>query len=108
MTPAAVDFQGGWMTLARALALLVALGVLAACAAPAQPTGSGGNSDARLSSGSGPAEPKTAILAFRYEKNDLLTKTLSQAGQEYRPLFNAGLAIMGGAGVPEPQLAADM
>jgi peptide/nickel transport system substrate-binding protein len=47
-------------------------------------------------------------MAFRYEKNDLSTKTLSQAGQEYRPLFNAGLALVDGKGVLQPQLAAGL
>src|ERR1051325_4065413 len=29
-------------------------------------------------------QPRAIVLAFRYEKNDLSTKTLTQAGQEYR------------------------
>src|SRR4051812_26527509 len=95
------------MMLARALAILVLLGVLNACAAPAPRTAGEGAADRASQASSAGAELKTLTLAFRYEKNDLLTKTLSQAGQEYRPIFNAGLAIVGGGAVPEPQLATD-
>src|SRR5205823_2205838 len=91
------------MAQARLLSILL-LSVLVGCAAEPPRSGGSAGTGGLSSTGAPSTEPKTLVLAFRYEKNDLSTKTLSQAGQEYRPAFNAGLAIMGGKGVPEPQL----
>jgi peptide/nickel transport system substrate-binding protein len=87
------------MPLTRTATVFLTFALLACGVAPT----SGGRGQADQAPAS--AEPRTIIVAFRYEKNDLSTKTLSQAGQEYRPLFNAGLAFNDGAGVLRPYLA---
>src|SRR5947207_10970546 len=95
------------MRITRPLALLLCFAFVAACAAPSPgSTGEAGGGQPAVAAPN--SEPKTIAIAFRYEKNDLSTKTLSQAGQEYRPVFNAGLSIMGGKGVAQPQLAVDI
>jgi peptide/nickel transport system substrate-binding protein len=95
------------MTKARISAIpLIAALLLSACA-PATPRSEGGSANAPRA-GSTSSEPRTITMAFRYEKNDLSTKTLSQAGQEYRPLFNAGLVLIDGKGMLQPQLASEL
>jgi ABC-type transport system substrate-binding protein len=84
---------------------IVAL-LLTACA------GSPSSAPASLEAGgpvaSATREARTLTVAFRYEKNDLSTKTLTQAGQEYRVLLNAGLTFVDGAGTVQPQLASEL
>lgn len=90
----------------HATALLIA-GVLAAACAGPSPRTSGSTDESRPNPDAGGAA-RTVTMAFRYEKNDLSTKTLSQAGQEYRPLFNAGLVLVDGKKMLQPQLAAEI
>ena len=82
--------------------MLIGALLLAACGPAAPGPGSPGEPQQQASSS---GEPRTIILSFRYEKNDLSTKTLTQAGEEYRPLFNAGLALVDGTGTLRPYLA---
>ncbi len=88
--------------LTRILIIAAALFLVGACG-PAQPSPRASTPGEQSPPPS--AEPRTMVVAFRYEKNDLSTKTLTQAGQEYRPLFNAGLAFVDGTGELQPYLA---
>jgi peptide/nickel transport system substrate-binding protein len=85
--------------------LLVFLALtLASCAAPPR-ADVGREPTAESASAPSAAQPaRTLTVAFRYEKNDLSTKTLTQAGQEYRMLLNAGPAVVDGTGAPRPYL----
>ncbi len=83
--------------------LFLTLLLAAACAGPGNTVQSPDRSSQAPSSSS--SSNKTIVVAFRYEKNDLSTKTLTQAGQEYRMLFNAGLALVDGQGTVQPYLA---
>ncbi len=95
------------MAQTRIAATIVLAALLTACATSG-PRGDGASPSAPRAGSSQASEPRTIILAFRYEKNDLSTKTLSQAGQEYRPLLNAGFALLDGTGTLQPMLAAEL
>lgn len=95
------------MALAHLAPVLITVLLLSACTT-GTPRSEGGIARSPRATSAAGGESRTLVMAFRYEKNDLSTKTLSQAGQEYRPLFNAGLALIDGKGALQPQLAADL
>jgi peptide/nickel transport system substrate-binding protein len=85
--------------------LVIAL-LLTACSGAPSATQASLEGSAPAASATG--EARTLTVAFRFEKNDLSTKTLTQAGQEYRVLLNAGLTFVDGAGTLQPQLAREL
>ncbi len=95
------------MALTRIAAIVLLAALLSACAT-STPRSDGDAASAPRSAPRQGSETRTMTLAFRYEKNDLSTKTLYQAGQEYRPLFNAGFALVDGKGTLQPMLAAEL
>src|ERR1041385_639565 len=96
------------MVLARLWLMVSIILVLAACAGPTAAARGGGSSTGETARAAD-TQPKTLVIAVRYEANDLGANTVGRRpSPAIKRLFNAGLTLIDGKGQTQPYLADSM